>query len=376
MIKALLNARIFTGGRWLEGSAVILKDGRIAKICAENEIPEDCNVEDLGGGILAPGFIDIQVNGGGGVLLNEAAALDDLETIAVAHRRFGTTSLIPTLITDGWERMTQVAALIREAVAVNLPGIRGVHFEGPYLNEERKGVHDANYIRGLEQEFVDLITVGDLGSIVVTLAPERVSLEIVRQLTDAGVRVSAGHSNASYEQTRAALEAGLCGFTHLYNAMPPMLNRAPGIVGAALNDRNSFCGIIADGHHVHPAVLKAAIAARGADHMMLVTDAMAAVGTDLTHFYLGKEEIWVKDDRCETESGTLAGSHLDMASAVRNAVTLLDQPLETALNMASDVPARFLGLDNILGSIKEGYAADMVLLDTDFSVKKTWIAGR
>ena len=376
MTKAYLNARIFTGSRWLEGHAVIIEEGQIAKICAESEIQKDCTVDDLGGGILAPGFIDIQVNGGGGLLLNEATTLDDLETIATAHRRFGTTSLIPTLITDGWERMTQVAALIREAIAVNLPGIRGVHFEGPYLNEERKGVHDANYIRGLEAEFIDLITAGDLGSVVVTLAPERVPPEIITQLVEAGIRVSAGHSNASYEQARDALEAGLSGFTHLYNAMPPMLKRAPGIVGAALNDRNSFCGIINDGHHVHPAVLKAAIAARGADHMMLVTDAMAAVGTDLTHFSLGKQEIWVKDGRCETENGTLAGSHLDMAAAVRNAVTLLDQPIETALNMASGVPARFLGLDKILGRIAEGYAADMVLLDADFAVKKSWIAGR
>ncbi|WP_373083925.1 N-acetylglucosamine-6-phosphate deacetylase [Sneathiella sp.] len=376
MSHALTNCRIWTGSGWRDRHAVLISDGRITDIVGADDIPVGTTREDLGGGILVPGFIDVQVNGGGGVLFNDCTSLEDLTTLAATHRRFGTTGLLPTVISDSWSVMVEKAELIRAAITAGTPGILGLHFEGPYLNVERKGVHDAQQIRAVDEAFIELVTAGDLGAVVVTLAPEMVPLALIKTLADAGVRVAAGHSNATYEQTRAALDAGLSGFTHLFNAMAPMLSRAPGLIGAALSDTESFCGIIADGHHVHPATLRAAIAARGPGHMMLVTDAMPTVGTHLTRFALNGEKITVANGRCETADGVLAGSCLDMAAAARYAISELEQTAEDAWSMASSVPASFLGLEDSFGQIEAGYAADLVLLDHNKQVTRSWIGGR
>ncbi|MAZ04096.1 MAG: N-acetylglucosamine-6-phosphate deacetylase [Sneathiella sp.] len=376
MKKALVNARLLQGDDWQTGQALLIDGETIKGIWPETDIPDGYQRQDLDGGYLLPGFIDVQVNGGGGVLLNDATELADLERIAQAHRTFGTTALLPTLITTSWQRMQEVAALIREARAANMPGIAGIHFEGPYLNSARKGVHNAAHIRELEDEFIALAGAGDLGSVVVTLAPEKTDPAHIERLVDAGVIVSAGHSMASYEEMTAAIDAGLSGVTHLYNAMTPMESRAPGLIGAAFNSRECYCGFINDGHHVHPATLKAAIAAKGADRMMLVTDAMATIGTNITAFRLDDQEIHLTDGWLTTVEGTLAGSALDMAAAVRNAVTLLDQPLITAIHMASSVPAAFLKQEDQRGTIAAGLAADLVLLDGNMDVKRCWIAGR
>ncbi|MEX1034811.1 MAG: N-acetylglucosamine-6-phosphate deacetylase [Sneathiella sp.] len=376
MKTALVNARILTDRDWRTGYALLIDGTRIAGLCPEATIPDDYAREDLGGGDLVPGFIDVQVNGGGGMMLNDATELADLERIAAAHRQFGTTALLPTLITTSWQRMQEVAALIRAAIGAGVPGIAGVHFEGPYLNRDRKGVHDARDIRAMDAGFIEMVSAGDLGAVVVTLAPEVTGPEVIAALRNAGVIVSAGHSMARYDEMTAAINAGLTGVTHLYNAMPPMQSREPGLIGAALNSAECYCGFINDGHHVHPATLKAAIAAKGADKMMLVTDAMATVGTDMTAFRLGDQEIHARDGRLATAEGRLAGSALDMAAAVRNAVTLLDQSLEDAINMASAVPAAFLGQADQRGRIAPGLAADLVLLEGDMRVKRSWIAGR
>jgi len=376
MKKALTNGRILTGRSWQEGLAVLIDGDRISGLCHASDCPPGYQCEDLGGNDLVPGFIDLQVNGGGGMMLNDARTLDDIKTIAAAHRKFGTTGMLPTLISDSWDRMEAVAGLIREAVANNVPGILGIHFEGPYLNPERKGVHDADKIRPVDEKFIELVTKGDLGHVLVTLAPEKVALAVIRELAAKGVQVSAGHSNASYEEMRAAIGAGLSCVTHLYNAMPPMQSRAPGLIGAALTSPDCFCGFINDGHHVHPMTLKAAIAANGAKRMMLVTDAMSCVGTDMTNFTLGDTAIKLEGGRLTTADGTLAGSALDMATAVRNTVNLLNLPLEEAIQLATGVPTAFLDLEKSHGRIAAGMRADLVLLDATMTVRKSWIGGQ
>ncbi len=374
-MKALRNCQILDGDRWISDQAVLIDSGKITVICPEEDIPDDAKSEDLKGHCLVPGFIDSQVNGGGGVLLNDQPDIEAIRTVAAAHRRFGTTGFLPTLISDDWDRMVAMADAVEEAVKQDVPGVLGLHFEGPYLNPDRRGVHDETHIREFEDRFMSLIENRKLGKVLVTLAPELVPADLITRLAGNGVVVSAGHTNATYEQTRKALSAGLTGFTHLFNAMPPLLSREPGVIGAALEDQNSYCGIIVDGHHVHPASLKVAIAAKGADGMMLVTDAMPVVGTSESQFKLGDKLITVKDGACRTEEGSLAGSNLDMASAVRNCVKLLDLPLPTALKMASQTPARFLGEEDHRGQISAGMSADLVLMDSQMSVLRTWIAG-
>ena len=374
-MEALSGGRIFDGTKILEGSAVVVAEGRVREVVRESEIPSGAPRVDLAGQLLAPGFIDIQVNGGAGVLFNDQPDADGIAAIAGAHRRLGSTGLLPTLISDDREVMASAADGLRRSLARAEPGVLGIHFEGPWLNAERKGAHDASKFRRPDDPALDLICAGDLGTVVVTLAPEMVPPGTVARLAGAGVRVCAGHSAATYEEVRTALDEGLAGFTHLFNAMPPMESRAPGIVGAALEDGRSWCGIIVDGHHVHPATLRTAIAAKETGRMILVSDAMPSVGTSDDRFSLGGRIVHVKEGRCVTEDGTLAGSNLHMALAVRNAVEHLGLPIEEALRMASLHPAAFLRLDHDRGRIAAGYRADLVLLDDRFQAQRVWIAG-
>lgn len=375
MTQLLTNARIFTGDEILQGWGLRLADGLVQELLAPGASAGDTAMTDLGGDLLAPGFIDCQVNGGGGILFTDQPDVATISAIATAHRKFGTTGLLPTLISTDWESMTAAAAAVQTARKQGLAGLLGLHFEGPYLNPERKGAHDGAQIRPLDNTALDLFASADLGSVVVTLAPEMVPPGTIRRLADAGVRICAGHSAASHDQITAALDEGLAGFTHLFNAMPAMASRQPGIVGAALADRNSYCGIIADGHHVHPTTLRVALAAKAAGRMLLVTDAMPSVGGSGDSFQLAGRTVNVSDGRCTLADGTLAGSNLDMATAVRNTVNLLEQTLEEALRMASLYPAEFLGLAHERGRIAPGYRADLVQLDDDLNVRRTWIGG-
>ena len=372
---ALSNSKIYAGDTWLENHAVLIENGKIIKLCASKDVPLSCPVEDLDGHYLVPGFVDIQVNGGGGVLLNNSPDKSSIETVATAHRKFGTTSLTPTFITDEATKMREMAAAMENARAENFPGIKGIHFEGPFLNVERKGVHDAKLIRPMDDSFLGLVKNRNLGQVIVTLAPEKVTADYIRSLVDAGIIVCAGHTNATYDQTQEALDAGLTGFTHLHNAMPAMQSRAPGVIGAALASGDSFCGVIADGQHVHWATLSATLAAKGPDKIMLVTDAMSPVGTDETGFMLGDQRIDVRGGSCVTSDGVLAGSVLDMATAVRNVSKLSGQSLLTAVKMASTTPATFLGLSDKIGQIRPGFDADLVMLDKNIKAIKIWIAG-
>jgi N-acetylglucosamine-6-phosphate deacetylase len=374
MALALTGARIFDGSHWLDGHAVVIEGARITALTPVENLPRALERRALEG-LLAPGFLDVQVNGGGGVLFNEMRTAGGVRTIAEAHRRFGTTGLLPTFITDSRDRMREAVEAVRDALRRRVPGVLGIHLEGPFINPARKGAHDPVHMRPIEEEDLAIMTSLREGVTHVTLAPECVPPEAIRRLAQAGVVVSAGHTAADYRTAHEAIRVGLRGFTHLYNAMPPITGREPGPVGAALNSRETWCGLIVDGHHVHDASLRLAIAAKGPDRMMLVTDAMSPTGTNATAFDLLGRTVRRENGRLLLEDGTLAGSDLDMAAAVRHAVTRLGLSLPTALHMASRAPAAFLRLDRELGCIAPGFRANLVLLDERLHVRETWIDG-
>jgi N-acetylglucosamine-6-phosphate deacetylase len=352
-----------------------LDDHLISDIVPVQTLSPEIPALDLGGQILAPGFIDVQVNGGGGILFNEHPAPDAVRIIASAHRQFGTTGLLPTPISDDLETMAAAADAVRQLAPDPREGILGIHFEGPYLNPERKGVHDSAKIRAMEKQGLEFYCTKGLGTVIVTVAPETLPANTIRHLSDAGVVVSAGHTAATFEDITGALQEGLRGFTHLYNAMSPLQSRAPGVVGAALASKHSWCSIIVDGHHVHKGALEIALRAKPRGKMILITDAMPCVGTSGKGFQLQSQSITVKDGRCLTKDGTLAGAALDMMTAVKNMVDMGLCDLPEALRMASLYPSEYLGLEQKYGRIRTGYQADLVAFDTAFRVRQTWIAG-
>lgn len=373
---ALVNGRVLTDRGIEDGLAVLVEDGRIVAVTTSDQAMQRANdVHDLRGATLLPGFIDCQVNGGGGVLFNNSTDTAALRRIGSAHRRFGTTGFLPTLISDDVERMREAIAATRDAIVQGVPGVLGIHLEGPYLADARKGTHDASKFRVPDAQEIALATALDNGITLITLAPERVGTETVRAFVQRGAIVCAGHTAASYEEARAGIEAGISGFTHLYNAMSPLTGREPGAVGAALEDAHAWCGIIVDGHHVHPASLRVALAAKPRGKVFLVTDAMPPVGADDPSYELYGETITARDGVVRNAAGSLAGSALDMATAVRNSVAMLGVPLEEAARMASAYPAQFLGIGDRYGRIAPGYRADLVALDAGLQVVNTWIAG-
>lgn len=377
MATLLVNGRVLTDDGFRDDLAVLVgADGCIAALLRAGDVRrQGVDAIDLQGGTLLPGFIDLQVNGGGGVLFNNAPTVEAVRAIARAHRTFGTTALLPTLVSDDIEVMRAAIAAVRDAIAQGAPGVLGIHLEGPYLAPARKGTHDAGKFRVPDDEEIALATSLDNGPTLVTLAPERVPPDRIRALVARGAIVFAGHTAGSYDEIRAGLEAGVRGFTHLYNAMSPLQGREPGAVGAALEDRHSWCGIILDGVHAHPASLRLAIAAKPRGKVFLVTDAMPPVGSDDPSYELYGERITAVGGVCRNAAGALAGSALDMATAVRNAVRLLGLPLDEAARMASTYPAQCLGLGDSHGRIAPGCRADLVLFDADLQVAATWIGG-
>ncbi len=376
-IKALTGARVFDGEHWHSDAAVLLQANRILKIAPIAEVPRDAQVECLSGGILAPGFIDAQVNGGGGVLLNDAPTSEAMSRIAAAHRRFGTCGLLPTLITTTAPVM-EVA--LRAAEKRSMPGVLGLHLEGPHLDPTRKGVHDQQAMRPMTEADAEVLLAADVGRLLITVAPEQVGADQVARLVAGGVVVSLGHTDAPYSRAEELLDAGATGITHLFNAMSPLENRAPGVVGAALDAGTVWCGVIADGFHVDAATLRIALRAkRPPGRLFLVTDAMSTVGSAMTCFSLDRKVVNLRQGRLTTvdDEGreVLAGSHLDMASAVRFCVVHLELSIDEALRMASLYPAMFLRLDSARGRIRPGFAADLVHLDADLNVMRTWVAG-
>jgi N-acetylglucosamine-6-phosphate deacetylase len=375
MLTALTNGRVLTDHGTVERCAVLVDGKRIKAVVRPADVPSDAKAHDLHDGLLLPGYIDTQVNGGGGVLFGDAPTVDSLRTVAQAHAKFGTTGFLPTLISGDFAQIRAAIAAVESAIEAGVPGILGIHIEGPFLNPARKGIHDASKFRALDDEAFKLLTSVRRGKTMVTLAPEKTDLAMVKALAKSGIIVSAGHTDGTYAEIHAALSHGVTGFTHLFNAMSPLRAREPGAVGAALDDSESFCGIIADGRHVDPAVLRIALKCRRADRLMLVTDAMPSVGAANKQFALQGRMITVKDGVCVAPDGTLAGSDLDMAAAVRNAMEMMGLDLVTAVNMASRNPATFLGLQDEVGMIRPDQRASFVLVDEALAVRETWIDG-
>jgi N-acetylglucosamine-6-phosphate deacetylase len=374
---AISADRIFDGQRWHEDAIILIDRGLVRRIAARGEGEIGWPTEVMPPGtMLAPGFIDLQVNGGGGILLNDDPTPDAMRAIARVHRRFGTTGCLPTLITDT-PAQTRAAIAAAKLLDGADDAVLGLHLEGPFISRSRPGIHRSDRILSASREDLDwLAELSALGSSIVTLAPECVPAGFVKALTTSGIRVSVGHSEAASDALIRAMDEGLSGVTHLFNAMPAMSAREPGIVGVALVEARLTTGIILDAIHVDPLVARIALAAKDRSNIALVTDAMPSVGTEQDHFELMGRRIRLRNGRLVSENGTLAGAHLDMASAVRNAVTLVGISLDDALRAASLTPARFLGIERQRGTLTEGARADIVALTKGLDVITTWIGGK
>lgn len=365
---AIVAPRLLTPEGFREHAAVLIDDGRITKVVDATDVPASYRVKRLSAGTLIPGFIDLQVNGGGGILFNDQPTVAGISAIAAAHRKLGTTAMLPTLISDDLSIVAQGIAAVDAAIEQGVPGILGIHVEGPFLNVARKGIHDASKFSIIDDDAIDLLSSLRNGKILVTLAPECTTPAMVAKLVDRGVIVSAGHTTASYEVMGQAVDAGLTSVTHLFNAMPPLSGREPGVIGAALSNHRIYAGIIADGHHVAAENLHLALRAKSAERLYLISDAMPTVGTNLDGFKLGDVEISVDNGRCVDGNGTLAGCHLDMASALRGMIRSTGCSLQDGSIMTSHSPASLLGISDKIGSIKVGHKASFVLIDDNYHV--------
>ena len=372
---AISAPSIFDGAHFLQDHCVIVRDQVVERLAPLAQCPPTLDVVELADGTLAPGLIDLQVNGGGDLMFNNDPSETTLATMLNAHRASGTTTMMPTLISDTRDIQERAVAAVRAARAAANPGILGIHLEGPYFNVARRGAHRADMIRQVGDRDIDwLCTLTDM-PVIVTLAPEHAAPGQVRQLSSAGVHVCAGHSNATYEQLLAAIDEGLEGITHLFNAMSALTPREPGLAGTALAEGSLWAGIIADGHHVHPANIRLAQRCKPPGRLVLVSDAMATVGGSRRSFSLYGEQISVSDGKLVNADGALAGSAIGLINAVAYAAGTVGIGLEECLRMASLYPAAILGLDNTLGRIAAGYRADFVHFDASYTVHNTWLAG-
>ncbi|MFN9073306.1 MAG: N-acetylglucosamine-6-phosphate deacetylase [Hyphomonadaceae bacterium] len=373
---AFHNGRFALGEQILSGQTLLVSGGKIEALGPDLAIPAHYARYDLSGDILSPGFVDIQVNGGGGALFNDAPTVKTIATIAKAHAKFGTTSLLPTLISDDLDKVAQAIAAVDAAIEAGVPGILGIHLEGPFLNARRKGVHDASKFKVLDQNAIELLTSLTRGKTLITLAPETAPPGAIAELVRRGAVVFAGHTEASYEQIIAAEAEGLRGFTHIFNAMSQLASRAPGVVGAALASPTAFSGLIADGVHVHPANMALVARLLGPQRTVLVSDAMPTLGSDRDWFELKGEKIFARGLTCYTPDGVLAGSNLSMHDALGVMMQQAGIQLAEALQMASHAPALAMGIEVQVGQLVIGAQADFVQLDADANLVKVWQNGR
>ena len=376
---ALHGCDIFDGQRSVQNHALLVQNGMVAGVVPVANIPKGFALRRVEADLLAPGFVDLQVNGGGGVLLNDAPDVATIRTICQAHLPFGTTSLLPTLITDTPQKTGQAIEAVQRALAEGVQGAIGLHLEGPHLAPARKGAHDGGLVRPMTAADLEVLCAAAqrLPSLMVTVAPESVSNDQISQLAHAGVRVSLGHTDTGFVQAQEAVQAGACCVTHLFNAMSQMANREPGLVGAALECGGVSAGLIADGIHVDPVCIRAALRAKqGPGQVFLVTDAMATIGTDLRAFHLNGRRILRENGRLMLEDGTLAGADLDMISAVRYMHRIIGLSKEQALAMASFIPAQVIGRSDEIGHLVAGARADFLLLDRELNILDVWQGGR
>jgi len=377
--SAISARKIFDGSRWHEACCVVFENGIVSDIVPAGQLPVKMPLADAGEGMLVPGFVDLQVNGGGGVLLNDEPSVEAIECICAAHRQFGTTALLPTLISDGPDKTALAIKAAQAAHQQKIAGCLGLHLEGPHLSQARRGAHDARFIRmAHDGDIARLVAArAKVANLLVTVAPEAVDPEQVRQLVDAGIKVSLGHSDASCANAVALVEAGATLVTHLFNAMSPLGHREPGMVGAALSQGGVSVGLIADGFHVDPIVMGIAIRAKqGPGRIFLVTDAMSTIGSEQTFFTLNGRRISRSGGRLTLEDGTLAGADIDMIASVRFLHDVVGLELDEALRMASLYPAQAMGVDKLHGHIGPGGRADFVQLSNALNVERVWVGGK
>ncbi len=371
---ALIDCRIFTGSDTLDGYAVIIDGDKIKHICLQSELPKEVATHSLDGTYLSPGFIDLQLNGCGGVMFNDDISSKTIKIMHLANLKSGCTSFLPTLITSSDEDIKKSVEAIREYQASYPHLALGLHLEGPYLNIEKKGIHNVDYIRTSDDAMIRFMVENADVITKVTLAPELTPMAHISALTDAGIVVSAGHTNATYQEARAGFQAGIRFTTHLFNAMTPITGRDPGMVGAIYDTPEVYTGVIADGFHVDYANIRIAHRLKG-EKLVLVTDAVAPAGADMDYFIFVGKKVYYRDGKCIDENGTLGGSALTMISAIQNTVEHAGIALDEALRMATLYPARAIGIADKLGAIKPNYVANLTAFDRDFNVKATVVNG-
>ena len=365
---ALTNCVLYTGDRQLDDCALVIDGDRIAEVIALKDLNPKIAAIELQGSSVAPGFIDMQLNGCGGVMFNDAIASATLDIMHQTNLNSGTTSYLPTLITTSDQDMLAAMEVVKTYRQHHPYSVLGLHLEGPYLNLKRKGIHNADYIRPPDRTLLKRIAAAGREVVrLVTIAPELATPEEIKLLVEQGILVSAGHTDASYEEAIAGFDAGVRMATHLFNAMSPWQGRKPGVVGAVLNRQEVYAGIIADGQHVHYDSIRLAKKLKQ-DKLILVTDATPPVGTQMTSFVIGGQQVFYQDGKCVSADGTLGGSALTMIEAIANCVNYLDLPLAEALRMASTYPAKLLGLESELGKIAPGYVANLAIFDRAFQI--------
>ncbi|EEW10481.1 N-acetylglucosamine-6-phosphate deacetylase [Vibrio mimicus] len=372
---ALTNCKIYTGNDVLVKHAVIINGDKIETVCPIESLPSDIKVVDLNGANLSPGFIDLQLNGCGGVMFNDEITAKTIDIMHKANLKSGCTSFLPTLITSSDENMRQAIAAAREYQSQYPNQSLGLHLEGPYLNVMKKGIHSVDFIRPSDDSMIDTICANSDVIAKVTLAPENNKPEHIEKLVQAGIVVSIGHTNATYTEARQSFESGITFATHLFNAMTPMVGREPGVVGAIYDTPDVYAGIIADGFHVDYANIRIAHKIKG-EKLVLVTDATAPAGAEMDYFIFVGKKVYYRDGKCVDENGTLGGSALTMIEAVQNTVEHVGIALDEALRMATLYPAKAIGVDDKLGRIKKGMIANLTVFDRDFNVKATVVNGQ
>ena len=374
MKKALKGARIFSGKDFLDNKALLFEDDNIIDILDDSIIPSDFEIQSLNGGILSPGFIDLQVNGGGGKLFNNSPDKVSLNTIISAHQYFGTTSIMPTVISDSLNVLQQCTDIISKEIHKN-KSLLGIHIEGPFFNVKYRGVHQKQYINTINATYMNLFETLDRFPVMLTLAPECISIKQLKSLKKLGFKILAGHTDANYDQLEEAIKYGLDGFTHLFNAMGQISAREPGVVGSALDFDQTWASIIVDLHHVHPSLINLSYKQKPEGKLFFVSDSMATINHGEPSFELYDELVSESKGRIINSEGKLAGSSITQIDAIKNAYQKCNIPLESAISMATLYPAEYLGISDYLGQIKKDFRADLVHFNSDFKIQNVWVEG-
>jgi len=375
MKQAITGSKLFNGIDFIEHKALLIDDQHIAGIVNEDAIPTDFQVKKIDGGILSPGFIDLQVNGGGGKLFNNSPDKESLNTIISAHQYFGTTSIMPTVISDSLNILQKCTDTISNEIDNN-HSLLGIHIEGPFFNVKYRGVHQKQYINTINASYLNLFETLDKFPVMLTLAPECISIKQLKHLKSLGFKILAGHTDANYDQLEEAVKYGLDGFTHLFNAMGQISAREPGVVGSAFDFDETSASIIVDLHHVHPSLINLSFKQKPKGKLFFVSDSMATINHGEPSFELYDEVVSESNGRIINSEGKLAGSSITQIDAIKNAYQKCSIPLESAISMATLYPAEYLGVSDYIGQLKKGYRADLAHFDSNFHVQNVWLAGK